>query len=172
MGFGQFRKSDRWVPPAFFGPGTPGEPGKRESRQICDLFALRIEEARRSGRPVFSPDHVARVQDPAFFRPGGDCGSFGPRPFPGTRIRDSGQARTPAGFCWRVCAARAAGSSSWLLPSPAASSGRGSRVCSRTARSLLGRNRFDDDAGRALWSEGNRRSCRGFLHQFFYRQFI
>ena len=37
------------------------------------------------------------LQDSAFFRSGGHCGSVGPRPRPGPRIRDSGQTRTSAG---------------------------------------------------------------------------
>src|ERR1700733_3500033 len=52
---GQFRKSDRWVPPTFFGAGAPGRTWEKNAPDLRDLFALRIEEARADQAVPYSP---------------------------------------------------------------------------------------------------------------------
>ena len=52
---GQFRKSDRWVLPTFFGPGAPGRTWEKNAPDLRDLFALRIEEARADQAAPYSP---------------------------------------------------------------------------------------------------------------------
>ena len=52
---GQFRKSDRWVLPTFFGPGAPGRTWEKNAPDLRDLFALRIEEARADQAVPYSP---------------------------------------------------------------------------------------------------------------------